>query len=95
MKRCRLTNIDTPAHFYDELARQLELPAHFGRNLDALWDALTGDVEGPLEIVWEDCETASAKLGADYAKLAGLLKEVAAERTDLTLEFLPAAKHSR
>lgn len=95
MKRCRLTHIDTPSRFYAELARQLEFPSHFGHNLDALWDILTGDVEGPLEIVWEDCDTASAKLGADYPKLAGLLREAAAERGDLKLEFLPAAKHSR
>lgn len=95
MKRCHLVNIDSSARFYDELARQLAFPSHFGRNLDALWDVLTGDVEGPLEIVWEDCDSAAAKLGVEYAKLAGLLKEVAAERDDITLEFLPGAKTSR
>jgi ribonuclease inhibitor len=36
---------------YDILARDLALPKHFGRNLDALYDALTGEVEGPFEII--------------------------------------------
>ncbi|MCK7468404.1 MAG: barstar family protein [Desulfosudis oleivorans] len=40
---------------YDQLASRLSLPAHFGRNLDALWDVLSTDIEGPFEIVWKHC----------------------------------------
>ena len=40
--------------FYDEIARGLHFPEYFGRNLDALWDVLTTDIEGPVELVWED-----------------------------------------
>jgi ribonuclease inhibitor len=82
MKRCLLTDIRTTARFYDELARQLDFPPHFGRNLDALWDVLTGDVEGPLEIVWEGAEASRASLGAAYAPLVKVLQDVAAERDD-------------
>lgn len=84
LKRCRLHDIRTLAQFYDELARQLDFPAHFGRNLDALWDILTGAVEGPFEIVWEGTEQAKPALGGDYAKLLALLNEAAAERDDFT-----------
>lgn len=92
LKRCELRNIASVAQFYDELARQLPLPAHFGRNLDALWDVLTGDLEGPLEIVWVNAAAARALLGEDYPKLAGLLEDAAAERGDLTVRLLPGEK---
>lgn len=82
VKRCVLRNIQTLAGFYDELARQLAFPAHFGRNLDALWDVLTGEVEGPFEIIWEDFDLAREGLGADFDRLVALLDEVAAERED-------------
>lgn len=84
VKRCVLHDIRTLAQFYDELARQLALPTHFGRNLDALWDVLAGDVAGPFEIVWEDSAQAQSNLGMDYSRLVILLNDLAAERDDFT-----------
>lgn len=92
MKHCRLTDIRALDQLYDELARQLDFPRHFGRNLDALWDVLTTEVEGPLEIVWEDPEHAQASLGDEYGRVVALLEEVVAQRGDMTLEFLPGGK---
>jgi len=89
MKHCHLTDIRTTERFYDELARQLDFPAHFGRNLDALWDVLCSDAEGPLEILWEGTQLSRDSMGGDYAKLVELLEEVAAERGDMTLKLLP------
>lgn len=89
MKHCRLTDIRSLDRLYDELARQLGFPDHFGRNLDALWDVLTTDIEGPVEIVWEDPEISRAALGDDYARLVSLLEEAVTERGDMTLAFLP------
>jgi ribonuclease inhibitor len=84
VKRCVLRDIRTLARFYDELVRQLAFPPHFGRNLDALWDVLSGEVAGPFEIVWEGSAQAQANLGVDYAKLIILLNDLAAERDDFT-----------
>ena len=36
--------------FYAQLKEKLALPEHFGDNLDALYDSITGDVELPLHI---------------------------------------------
>lgn len=36
--------------FYKITKKELKLPVHFGDNLDALWDSLTGDVELPLQV---------------------------------------------
>ena len=84
LKRCVLRDIRTLAQFYDELARQFAFPPHFGRNLDALWDVLSGEVAGPFEIVWEGSAQAQANLGVDFAKLIILLNDLAAERDDFT-----------
>ena len=36
--------------FYAQLKEKLTLPEHFGDNLDALFDALTGELEMPLHL---------------------------------------------
>lgn len=35
---------------YDELSEKLKLPDYFGRNLDALWDVLTGEIDLPVSV---------------------------------------------
>jgi len=70
---------------YDSLRAQLGLPAQFGRNLDALWDALTTELPGPIEIVWPDSAAARAALGPDYDRLLAVLREAEAARRDLVL----------
>lgn len=85
---CELRHISSLQQFYDEISRQLRLPAHFGRNLDALYDSLSTDIAGPFEIVWRDTEQARQMLGADlYATLLEILQSVAEERGDVTLDI--------
>src|SRR5262249_45675796 len=67
---------------YDILARDLALPGHFGRNLDALYDALTGDVPGPIEIVVEDAAALEAALGGKGAALLKVLRDAGRARPD-------------
>jgi ribonuclease inhibitor len=76
---------DTLGKIYDALQRQLALSPHFGRNLDALWDALTVDVRGPVTIVWRDPAWARARLGRDYDRLIATFRDVEAERSDFRL----------
>ncbi|MBT0653894.1 barstar family protein [Geomobilimonas luticola] len=66
--------------FYAELERQLALPRHFGRNLDALWDVLTADVPGPLELVWNRAGLSRAAMGDSFERVVELLRDAAAER---------------
>ncbi|WP_240902512.1 barstar family protein [Aquitalea denitrificans] len=85
---CQLQQITSLEQFYDEITRQLHLPAHFGRNLDALYDSLSADVRGPYEIVWRDTEQSRHMLGVDlYATLLEILQSVAEERGDVTLDI--------
>ncbi len=84
--RCAdLTGIASLAEAYDRLSRDLALPGHFGRNLDALWDALSTDVPGPFEIVWQRSREAEARMGAEYGRLVRLLRELERARPDVTI----------
>jgi len=73
--------------FYDEIARKLHFPDHFGRNLDALWDVLTTDVKGPVNLVWEGSDASRKSMGKDFEKVAALLLDVEKEREDFKVFF--------
>jgi ribonuclease inhibitor len=80
----KLASVET---MYAELATQLRLPAHFGRNFDALFDSLTRDVVGPVEIVLTNAAATPAAMRPSLAKLVATLGEAARERTDLKLKI--------
>ncbi len=70
---------------YDQLSAQLSLPEHFGRNLDALWDVLSADVEGPFEVVWKHTGESKKLMGKDFERAVKLLRDLEKERDDFTL----------
>ena len=73
--------------FYSEIGKKLRFPDYFGRNLDALWDVLTTDVQGPVELAWEDSEVSKKAMGKDFEKVAALLRDVEKEREDFKVIF--------
>jgi ribonuclease inhibitor len=89
LKQCKLsgTAIHSLDEFYSEIARKLHFPEYFGRNLDALWDVLTTDIEGPVELVWEDSAASKRSMGRDFNKVSALLRNVEIERDDFHVTF--------
>jgi ribonuclease inhibitor len=81
-------SIRTLDRFYDEIARLFHFPDYFGRNLDALWDLLTADIKGPVELIWEDSATSKKSMGKDFARVSALLRDIEKEREDFTVSFL-------
>ena len=71
--------------FYDEISAQLGFPSYFGRNLDALWDVLTADIEGPIELVWKDPGSSRQAMGRDFDRVVRVLREVDRKRKDFRL----------
>ncbi|GIM95754.1 barstar family protein [Paractinoplanes toevensis] len=62
------------------LARELDLGPYYGKNLDALWDRLTTDVERPVYLVWVDAAKSREGMGEDlFDKIVDLLRKVAAK----------------
>jgi len=87
--RCILqgSSISSLDDLYDQLSQCCQFPPHFGRNLDALWDVLSTDVVGPIEIVWEDAAVSQAALGDAFDKICTLFRDLEQERDDVTVEF--------
>lgn len=83
MKRASLTAAhDSMEKVYAQLAADLSFPAQFAANLDALWDVLLRDVEGPFEIVWPGAAAAGRKIGPKFKALTALLAELEEARGD-------------
>lgn len=71
------------ASFFREFALQASLPDYFGRNLDALFDFLTTDLPGPVEIVWKKPAIMRVDRDALLAPLRQVCRDAALERPDL------------
>ena len=52
----------TARDFHQVLRDGLSLPEHYGMNLDALWDCLTGQIELPLTLEISGVEKTRPKL---------------------------------
>lgn len=68
--------IHTAAQLHSLLEEKLGLPSYYGRNLDALWDVLTGWVDMPLTLEWRNYEASVVQGGDEIERVAGLLDEV-------------------
>ena len=47
------TGVKTVWYFYEAIEKGLKLPEWFGKNLDALWDMLTGFIDCPTVIYFK------------------------------------------
>ncbi|MEU3188129.1 barstar family protein [Streptomyces sp. NPDC006923] len=59
------SQIRSESDIHDALSRKLDFGPYYGRNLDALWDRLSADVERPVELIWEHSEASKAALGIE------------------------------
>ena len=89
IKQCTLNGktIHSLEDLYDQLAIGLSLLKHFGRNLDALWDVLSTDVEGPFKIVWEHSGESKKFMGKDFDRVVRLFEDLQKEREDFKLKI--------
>jgi ribonuclease inhibitor len=67
----------TIEEFHDKLSACPAVPAFYGKNLDALWDTLTGLIEKPFRIVWRNASVSRRNLPDDFDLLVTVLEEAA------------------
>jgi ribonuclease inhibitor len=70
---------------YQQLAEQLDFSSALINNLDALYDELSANLEGPIQITWQNTEEAKIALGKDYDALLAAFEDAMADRDDFTL----------
>lgn len=71
--------------FHDSFAKQAGFPEYYGRNLNAFWDCISTDVEGPIEIVWKNHKSSAQILGKKFETIKSLLMDAQKDRGDIEL----------
>ncbi|REG22177.1 barstar family protein [Roseateles depolymerans] len=74
--------IESEEDLHNAIADGLNLPSWYGKNIDALWDALTGMVGRPLKITWINADQSKRRLPR-FEKYLSLLQEVAEQDRQL------------
>jgi ribonuclease inhibitor len=88
LTRIEFVNVHAPIDFYEQVEAQLDIDETLSRNLDALYDLLSADVAGPIELVWHESAFSRTALGDWYAQVLDVLQAVVTERSDVSLSLL-------
>lgn len=70
--------------FYAQLKEKLTLPEHFGDNLDALFDVITGELEMPLHLEFVNMSVEQLEIFED---LLSTLEDAEDEVEDFTFSY--------
>ncbi len=70
--------------FYAQLKEKLTLPEHFGHNLDALFDVITGELEMPLHLEFVNMSVEQLEIFED---LLTTLEDAEDEVEDFTFAY--------
>jgi ribonuclease inhibitor len=61
--------------FHAEIARLLDFGPYYGKNLDALWDRVSFDVERPVRLIWTHAGVSRTAMGrGDFEKIVSILR---------------------
>ncbi|MFF5082524.1 barstar family protein [Actinoplanes sp. NPDC000266] len=70
-------DIGSELDFHRAVAGALDLGPYHGRNLSALWDALSANVERPVCLIWRDADISRRRLGDDlFDRIRDILDRV-------------------
>ncbi|PQA89983.1 barnase inhibitor [Chryseobacterium shigense] len=78
------TNIGDYEDFYAQLKEKISLPEHFGDNLDALSDVITGELEMPLHLEFVNMTVDQLEIFED---LLTTLEDAEDETEDFTFTY--------
>ena len=70
-----LNNVESSEELQTLLKSQLDLPDSYGANWDAFWDAITGMIELPQTLIFNNWYTMEKKIPEDARILKSLLKD--------------------
>nr|WP_081984010.1 barstar family protein [Massilia sp. JS1662] len=79
-------DIKSEADFHSALASALNLSLYYGKNLAALWDVLSTDVERPVTLTWKNWQLSKTYLAENFDRIMVVLKRVESQDADWGLE---------
>jgi len=68
--------IKSEQDFHVAIAKLLEFPEWYGKNLDALWDLLTGHVETDVQLTWSNHQISKENLGEDFKAIISVFEDL-------------------
>ncbi|MEW4562277.1 barstar family protein [Bremerella sp. JC770] len=81
-------DIDSIEGLYAFLQESLDFPGWFGRNLNALWDCATADIEKPVCVVWPRHWTCGNPYHyLEAIRMLDVLREASQENPNLRVEM--------
>jgi ribonuclease inhibitor len=79
-------HVENIEELHRALARRLGFPGHYGMNLDALYDCLSGEIALPLRVIWKNYHTTRSKVGKDTVNILKVMEDFAKEEPGFTVE---------
>jgi ribonuclease inhibitor len=71
--------------FHIKIAAALSLPEHYGKNLDALWDTLSTDIQRPICLIWKNSNASQKMMPHEFEQIVKTLRRVEQQDTDWKL----------
>lgn len=62
--------------FHSIISLSLNFGPYYGKNLDALWDRLSTDIERPVKIIWLNSDLSRGGLGNYFDKIIEVFERV-------------------
>jgi ribonuclease inhibitor len=79
-------DIKSESDFHKHIALVLNFPSYYGKNLDALWDVLSTDIERPITLVWENSSVSQETMREEFPRSYDLLDRVVAQDIEWGLD---------
>ena len=76
-------DFSTEEEFHILIKEKMDFPDYYGKNLDALWDLLTGYIELPISITWINYKRSLDIIGTNVEAIAKVFEDASHELTEL------------
>ncbi|MBH5329775.1 barstar family protein [Eikenella sp. S3360] len=70
------SKIYTEQDFHNQITKIFCVEGFYGKNLDALWDLLSANVERPVMLIWQDSQFSKDQLGSKFFEIVEILERV-------------------
>lgn len=77
--------IQNESDFHSAMSDLLDFGPYYGRNLDALWDRLSTDIERPVKIIWLHSELSRQNLGESFDRIIQIFERT--RQQDITFKW--------